>query len=375
MLTIGDPAPWFICPSSNSLQYNFQTLAGRYVVLCFYGSASIAKNGKVLNYFNNELRHFFDDNHICFFGVTIDYRDQQHPLVNPNLRGIRYFWDFDGQVSLLYGAIDSKESLTQPKIPYNSFTLILDPNLRVIYNIPLDDVDKHNQTISTILSNLPEIDNYAGVPIHAPVLIVPRVFELSLCRQLIEIYEENGGSESGFMRDKDGKTVGVVDYSFKRRQDYYLEHDPSHQKICNVIRSRILRRLIPEIQKAYQFKVSRMERYLIACYDGTVAGFFRAHRDNTTKATAYRRFACTINLNAEEYEGGDLRFPEFGNRTYRAPTGGAVVFSCSLFHEATPVTQGKRYAFLPFLYDEEAAKLREQNAHYLSNEVVDQSQS
>ena len=39
-------------------------------------------------------------------------------------------------------------------------------------------------------------------------------------------------------------------------------------------------------------------------------------------------------------------------RTYRPPTGGAVVFCCSLQHEATPVTRGRRYAFLPFLYGE-----------------------
>ena len=64
----------------------------------------------------------------------------------------------------------------------------------------------------------------------------------------------------------------------------------------------------------------------------------------------------TINLNADDYEGGDLRFPEYGPRTYRAPTGGAIVFSCSLLHEATPVTKGRRFAFLPFLYDEDGAQ-------------------
>jgi predicted 2-oxoglutarate/Fe(II)-dependent dioxygenase YbiX len=69
----------------------------------------------------------------------------------------------------------------------------------------------------------------------------------------------------------------------------------------------------------------------------------------------------TINLNAEDYEGGDLRFPEYGRQTYRAPTGGACIFSCGLMHEATPVTTGKRYAFLPFLYDEAAAARREAN--------------
>jgi predicted 2-oxoglutarate/Fe(II)-dependent dioxygenase YbiX len=72
---------------------------------------------------------------------------------------------------------------------------------------------------------------------------------------------------------------------------------------------------------------------------------------------------------AEEFEGGDLRFPEYGRQTYRPPTGGAVVFSCSLLHEATPVTKGRRYAFLPFLYDEAAAKIREENLQFLDESL------
>ncbi|MNC94591.1 hypothetical protein D3C83_114830 [compost metagenome] len=35
-----------------------------------------------------------------------------------------------------------------------------------------------------------------------------------------------------------------------------------------------------------------------------------------------------------------------------------MVFSCSLMHEALPVTRGRRYAFLPFLYDQAAAEVR-----------------
>jgi hypothetical protein len=44
-----------------------------------------------------------------------------------------------------------------------------------------------------------------------------------------------------------------------------------------------------------------------------------------------------------------------------------VVFSCSLLHEATPVTLGKRYVFLPFLYDEEGARERLENRRYLAS--------
>ena len=49
------------------------------------------------------------------------------------------------------------------------------------------------------------------------------------------------------------------------------------------------------------------------------------------------------------------------------PAGGAVVFSCSLLHEATPVTRGKRYVFLPFLYDDAAARIRQENLQFVAN--------
>jgi predicted 2-oxoglutarate/Fe(II)-dependent dioxygenase YbiX len=203
---------------------------------------------------------------------------------------------------------------------------------------------------------------HAGVPLHAPVLIVPRVFEPVFCRRLIELYEVQGGGESGFMRDVDGKTVGVNDPSHKRRKDAVIEDEALQAQF----RARLTARLIPEIHRAFQFRATRIERYIVACYDSADRGFFRPHRDNTTLGTAHRRFAVTINLNTGEYEGGDLRFPEFGPKTYRAPVGGAVVFSCSLLHEALPVTAGRRYATLPFLYDDAAAEIRARNAQFLA---------
>jgi hypothetical protein len=199
----------------------------------------------------------------------------------------------------------------------------------------------------------------------APVLEVPRLFEPELCRELIRIYDADGGHESGYMRVKNGKTVRLVNHKHKRRSDCLI-HDP---QLKELIVMRIHYRLRPMIKRAFQFDASRMERYIVACYDSEVGGYFKPHRDNTTEGTAHRRFAVTVNLNAEDYDGGELRFPEFGTRTYRAPTGGAVVFSCGLLHEATPVTRGRRYAFLPFLYDDAAAEIREQNNAYLGEGV------
>ena len=67
--------------------------------------------------------------------------------------------------------------------------------------------------------------------------------------------------------------------------------------------------------------------------------------------------------------------PSSERRTYRAPMGGAIVVSCSLLHEATPVIRGKRYAFLPFLYDEAGEQLGRQNARFLADDRGEESNS
>ncbi len=361
---VGDPVPWFKCASTSNPNYKFDTVGGRYIVLSFFGSTSNPQSAQAINFICDTLRHCFDDNNLCFFGVSVDPQDQGK--LKQMLPGIRFFWDFQLEVSKLYGTI----GFNNGNMVYNTFTLVLDPNLRVIANLPLNNIDLHNQLLYQILSNLPPIDNYAQVPLTAPILIVPRVFDIDFCQELINLYRSQGGNESGFMREKDGKTIGIQDYSFKRRKDCEIEAEEMKARY----RAYLVRRLVPEIFKAFHFKVTRIERYIVACYEGEVGGFFRPHRDNTTKGTAHRRFAVTINLNAEEYEGGDLKFPEFGSRVYRAPTGGAVVFSCSLLHEATPVTKGTRYATLPFLYDDEAAKIRQANLQFLNNEIIDLNQ-
>jgi predicted 2-oxoglutarate/Fe(II)-dependent dioxygenase YbiX/peroxiredoxin len=335
-------------------------------VLCFFGTAGIEKNANALAYMTGDLRHHFDDSNVSFFGVSIDPADKAQGRVQQRIPGIRYFWDINRDVSCLYGAIRDGEAVQTHEIIYHPFTLVLDPGLRVIAAIPLADVTQHNTRLTEVLTSLPPIDEYAGVALNAPVLIIPRVFEPQLCQTLIALYNQQGGKESGSMIERDGQTIGKIDYGFKRRKDCEI----NDEQLRAAMRSRIQRRIVPEIHKAFQFHATHIERYIVACYDGEHHGFFRAHRDNTTKGTAHRRFACTINLNTEEYDGGELRFPEFGSRTYRAPTGGAVIFSCSMLHEATPVTRGRRYATLPFLYDAAAAKIRDDNRRYLSGEVV-----
>lgn len=353
----GDPAPIFIARASSNPRYHFDTVAGRYILMAFMGSSeqpdALAALSKV-----HEHHALFDDVNLAFFGVSIEPRDEQEGRLVQMLPGIRYFWDGDGAVSRLYRAAADRPG-APGQIDYRPYWLLLDPMLRVLHLAPLSRTDEIFATIKVLVSRgLPR-----GAESHAPVLVLPRVFEPEFCRRLIDLYETHGGGASGFMRQVDGTTVAMHDDKHKRRTD----HEIADQAIQEAMRARLRVRLLPEVLKAFQFQATRVERYIVACYDAADQGFFRPHRDNTTKGTAHRKFAVTINLNAEAYEGGDLRFPEFGLRTYRAPTGGAVVFSCSLLHEALPVTKGRRFATLPFLYDEEGARLREQNAAFVAS--------
>ena len=383
----GEPAPWFYAPTEANPRYRFDSVAGRIVVLSFFGSAG-RPEGKALLDSLSRLQERSADTQILFFGVTIDPDDDRLGRISDQVPGIRFFRDFDQTISRLYGALPNRTgqtvSSTGPDIPrasgvppgasetaaaisdYRPFSLILDERLRVLTVCQFDEPAVHLERIIRYVERQPALAVAGRAASQAPVLVVPRVFEPDFCRRLIDLYHEHGGEDSGFMRDEGGKTVGVIDYSHKRRADYQIEDE----KIRSQCMHRIHDRLAPEIEKAFQFRATRMERYVVGCYEAATGGHFRAHRDNTTKGTAHRRFAVSLHLNPDEYEGGDLRFPEYGPLLYRAPIGGAVVFSCSLLHEATPMQRGTRFVFLPFLYDDAAARIRDANARFLADSVT-----
>ncbi|MDX1401211.1 MAG: 2OG-Fe(II) oxygenase, partial [Kiloniellales bacterium] len=120
------------------------------------------------------------------------------------------------------------------------------------------------------------------------------------------------------------------------------------------------RRIKPEIVKAFNRDITGIEEFKVVCYDANNGGHFRPHRDNLSRHNAHRLFAMTLNLN-EGYEGGALRFPEYGPDLYKPGAGDAVIFSCSLLHEALPVTKGERFVLLSFLFDEASKKLSSQS--------------
>ena len=196
---------------------------------------------------------------------------------------------------------------------------------------------------------------------QAPVLLVPDVFESTLCERLLAYWDENEKTEDRVAHTGYGhqhKNEGL-----KKRADVVV----ADADLFGLLKGRLGKRLVPEVRKAFQVPITNLEALRIGCYDSSSSGHFGRHRDNTTKYTAHRQFAVSLNLN-DEFEGGQVQFPEYGRMKYRPPAGGAVVFSCSLLHEALPVTAGRRFALFTFLFDAAGAERERQ----LKAEVVAQ---
>ncbi|WP_291833017.1 2OG-Fe(II) oxygenase [Brevundimonas sp.] len=339
-LLLGDPAPTFSTQGVSNPRYVFDTAAGRYLLLAIVPAGPAVERATALV---EARRAAFDDLHASAF-ILIVGPDEARAVRQDSLPGRRFLFDEAGEAAALYGAQDAER------------WVLIDPALHVMGMVGAEAAEALLDRVAA----LPPPNRHGGFSGTAPVLVAPRIFEPGFCEQLIALYRQTGGEPSGFMREIDGVTTLMMNDQHKRRSDVLVEEDALQKQVV----ARLNRRLIPQIEKAFSFKPTRIERYLVARYDAETGGFFRPHRDNTTRGTAHRRFAVSINLNGD-YDGGDLRFPEFGDRTYRPPPGGACVFSCSILHEATPVTRGERFAFLPFLYDEAAAKVREENLKYL----------
>jgi predicted 2-oxoglutarate/Fe(II)-dependent dioxygenase YbiX len=225
--------------------------------------------------------------------------------------------------------------------------LVLDENLRITERLQATgDLRSFVQKVAGIYAARPMREARTSRA-QAPVLFVPRVLDAAFCDGLISLFEETGGTPSGVAYVQGDTANWKPDPSVKMRRDIYLESGPWLERV----RDALVRRVLPEIQRCFNFQVTQHEVFKVIRYDEG-AGYFRPHRDNESRDTQHRRFAMTLNLNTGDYTGGELRYPEFGPDLYEPERGAAAIFSCSLLHEALPVTRGKRYALLGFFFSD-----------------------
>ena len=225
-LLAGTPAPWFTARTPSRPDYAFSSVGGRYVLLVFMPAPGPERDRAMA--LLRAQRSLFDDVRRIAFGVIGDAA--LFETLKDEVPGLRWFFDPEGEIAerfKLRGADGRVEGQW----------VLLDPTLRVIFSAPLADSDRAFDHVR--LMDNPE--THAGVILHAPVLVVPRIIEPALCRRLIETYHAHGGQVSGVMREVDGKTVGVVD-DFKKRRDADIL-DPALQA---ELRARVSARLLPE---------------------------------------------------------------------------------------------------------------------------------
>lgn len=269
----------------------------------------------------------------------------------------RLLSDPTGVAAESYGVAHNLPGAALDFLGSGAFTSIIADENRRILKIDRNVTDPaHAEALVAWLEARPQ-PAPMEMPGVAPVLCVPRVLERDFCRALIEAYETRGNEPSGTLHDSRGGAQKVkLDPSLKVRRDHHVRDPALHDRIRVAIKARVL----PEIYKAYHYRVTSFEEFKIVCYEARDGGHFAPHRDNNSLSSAHRRFAMTLNLNTEDYEGGHLRFPEYGPHLYRPGTGDAVIFSCSLVHQALPVTAGRRFVLLSFFFGDEAMQTKDQ---------------
>lgn len=367
ILNVGDHAIPFALSDQSGEVICLRDEAGKPTILIFYASDEISACQDIACAFR-DLMPTFNKFDVQIYVISPDLPEARQKFAKEYNIPFPLLSDYNRNISQKYGVCFPANN-DGKMMQYSRAAFLLDPNQRIIKIYSLKYISVSIEEILIDIQTLVPKETPRQITMQAPVLLIPNVFASNYCEYLINIWQTKGNDDSGFMRRKGDKTVGYIDYSHKIRRDHFLEDKEVLESLDKIMKSRVF----PEIKKVFNFEVTRRESYRIACYDGSLGGFFKAHRDNTTGGTAHRIFAMTLNLNVGEYEGGFLRFPEYGSHLYKPDTGSAVIFSCSLMHEATRVTSGLRFVLLNFFYGEKEAKARadyENRAHNDYNQVV-----
>ena len=331
-LNVGDIAPGCVLPDSQGslVDLRCDAIAGNVIGIVFC-PGYMAAVAQVLTDYRSRLEALGSGG-VRFFCVM---RGQPEgpgggDLPFPVLR------DLDGKV---FRAFDARDQLT---------TIVLRPNHHIAAIVRSGPKDHAADALAAV-QRLAAERKPTLMALHPPVLMVPEVLTREECRRLIDVYKTRG---KAFVRP--GPGIDYMGTDYKMRIPEYgrgdrIDHWIVDEDTKTLLRSRLQDRLFPEIAKAFHYTITAWERMRIGCYEGERGGELHGHRDNV-EPTPYRRFAMSMNLNVEEFSGGELRFPEFGDQRYRPDNGTAFVFSSALLHEAMHVTAGRRLVLLAFLF-------------------------
>ena len=336
-LAAGDRAPNFVLPDANGkFSMFYDRVVGKPTALLFAPALQPPVLPSALLGFESKA-DAFEALGVDVFCVSTSTKEAVEAM-SPRM----HLWaDPEQKITQAY-----MQQLGQAKAPTGGRVVaaLLDANQRLLALMDGDSDDLAERALAFYQSR-PALPPRQVRRATAPVLIIPNLLDPPMCQALMDLFD-NGKVEEGAVGSViAGKEVERLHHEKKKRLDHKIE-DPEMNKLLQQI---IGRRIMAELSKSSHFGGFRFDRFLVCRYAADREDRFRTHRDNISPETADRKFAMTLNLNGDEYEGGGLVFPEYGPDEYKPGNGGAVVFSCSLLHEALPVTKGVRYALLTFL--------------------------
>ncbi len=343
-LTIGplDCLPTIVLPNQQGEVVNLlEFMAGEMLVLLVVSDPRLPQTAQILRSFAEKAGVLQQRSNL--FVVT-----ETPPEVNRSLSLPFYLLsDVKGEFARLLGLGRNPQWGAAQQGNDNVAVLIADARMRITrVERAVTDPTLAEQVLRLLEERpQPEVRILGG---FAPLLHVPQAFEPSFCDALMAAHQTQGSSQSTAPAVVGGQLTGVLTET-KIRRDHGIK-DP---QLLAQISERFAKRIQPEIMRAFTRQVSGVEEYKVVSYDASSGGHFRAHRDNTMAHFAHRRFAMTVLLNSD-FEGGYLRFAEYGPDLYRPPKGDAIIYSSTLLHEVTPVTQGSRFALIAHMFDEES---------------------
>lgn len=346
-LEIGDAAPPFVLPDPTGTPRALygDAVAGHAIVLAFCRRAEGPEVAALLASLHRSFPETGQDAPRLFVilpsALSAAAASQAALLMNFSLLA-----DPQRQASRAYGL----------KHDGHSTLIVIDHNLRIaLINAdpdPASSVAAARECVARLAARRRE----RAVQSHAPVLVLPRVLSPRECADLIEVWHRpvklwhsDGFRSTGYQHETSDFKIRIDTYG---KTDQFVIRD---QALLDHLDARVMGRVIPQISKAFQQDVGYREDFRIACYDASEGGSLPAHRDNPTAMTRHRVFTVSIHLNAGAYDGGGLRFPEYGAQVYDLEPGTAVVWSCALLHEVDAVTRGRRFILGTHFFNDLAA--------------------
>lgn len=200
---------------------------------------------------------------------------------------------------------------------------VIDAYARIHWADEPSDASAHIQSLLTVLPTLFSPVPTQDIQNQAPVLIIPKLFEMPLCDNLSQLYRATQSQNTASLPE-----------------NYELT-------LYEAVKRKIIQRIPPMLYKVFGTTGELiMERARLLSKTHWPAPD-KIHFERID-SESQRDFVMLCHLSRDRLEGGQVIFPQFNNATYQIRSGDALIFSASLFYRFNPIRQGNPLLYVTF---------------------------